>query len=137
MKKTEKLHTWGIIVLTASAWCWMVLLCGQFPGGNGTETEPWLIASAQDLSNVRNYSDAHFLQVEDIYLTGKFQPIEVFSGFFDGNKHSIFNLIIVSDKNDVALFGTLLNGKLIRIRLKGGSVTGGNNVGRQCPIKCV
>ena len=96
----------------------------EFAGGTGTSENPWQIATADQLNNVRNYqgsthTDKHFLLMNDIDLTsyvsfggdgyndGKgWLPIgyappdnlnnytNAFCGSFDGGGHSISGLFI-------------------------------------------
>jgi len=45
----------------------------QFAGGSGTQADPWQIADAEQLNNVRNYlgsehADKFFIQTADISL---------------------------------------------------------------------
>jgi len=88
-----------------------------FAGGKGTETEPYEIANAQHLSNIRLALDKHYILVDDVDLDGMpWNPIgEVaisidyeqskmttlvvkgFSGVLDGDGHSIKNLTIIED----------------------------------------
>ena len=71
-----------------------------FAGGSGTESDPYLVANANDLDNVRNYPEAYFLQVADIDLENQsWLPIghirdNRFKGFYDGGGHLISNLTI-------------------------------------------
>ncbi|WP_422485344.1 GLUG motif-containing protein [Gudongella sp. DL1XJH-153] len=89
---------------------------GEFAGGSGTESNPFQVATAEQLNNVRNYLDKHFIQVEDIDLTDKeWEPIGEFSsggqfvGSYDGNNKTINHLTIVPDASDqyVGLFGVI------------------------------
>jgi hypothetical protein len=41
---------------------------GDFAGGSGTESDPYLVATAIQLDNVRNHLDAHSRQTADINL---------------------------------------------------------------------
>ena len=41
----------------------------DFAGGAGTEGNPYQVATVEQLDNVRNYSDKHFIQIADINLT--------------------------------------------------------------------
>ncbi len=85
----------------------------QFAGGSGTTTDPYLIENKEQLNNVRNYLNANFKMIADIYFNdtdfaqgGAFynngigwEPIgnnseAVFSGNFDGNGFSISGLYI-------------------------------------------
>ena len=83
----------------------------EFAAGAGTAEEPWLIATAEHLNNVRNYlgeehDDKHFRQIDDINLgvdpwnTGEgWAPIGIFSengftGTYKGGGHRITDLYI-------------------------------------------
>ena len=84
----------------------------EFAGGSGVENDPYLIATKEQLNNVRNHLSAHFKLLFDIefnnsdfaeggafYNEGaKFEPIgnfsDPFTGSFDGNYHTIKNLCI-------------------------------------------
>ena len=95
---------------------------GDFAGGSGTETDPYIIQNKKHLNNVRNYPDAHFKMGANIvfadsdfatdgafYNDGKgWVPIEEFSGVFDGAGHSIQNLFFDIDttRNYAGLFAT-------------------------------
>jgi len=43
-------------------------LSGQFGGGQGTEQDPWQIATADHLDNIRYHLENHFIQTADIDL---------------------------------------------------------------------
>ncbi len=99
-----------------------------FAGGSGTETNPYLVETKEQLNNVRNDLDAHYKMIADIEFLetdfaedGSFYngfsgwpsgwiPIGTddysFSGVFDGNGHSIKNLYIENVGGTfVGLFG--------------------------------
>ncbi len=99
-----------------------------FAGGSGTQADPYLIETKEQLNNVRNYLDAHFKLISDIEFTaadfasdgafyndGKgWAPIgdsyvNKFTGVFDGNGHVIKNLkinYINVDDYDTICYGT-------------------------------
>ncbi|NLB32202.1 MAG: hypothetical protein GX818_00330 [Tissierellia bacterium] len=87
----------------------------DFAGGNGTFYNPYKISTKAHLNNVRNYTNANFIMIDDIafaasdfaldgeyYNEGKgWIPIcrdrydvdfDYFSGVFDGNGHTVANL---------------------------------------------
>lgn len=83
----------------------------EFAGGSGTEEDPYLIETAEHLDNVREYMDAHYLQIDDIDLDGwgDFMPIGMegyldrddifyspppFIGVYDGGEYQISNMNI-------------------------------------------
>jgi len=67
-------------------------------GGAGTESNPYLVSSINDMLTIlddADYSDQHFLQINDI-LSTLTEPIEIndarklaFSGTYDGDNYSI------------------------------------------------
>ena len=89
-----------------------------YSGGSGTESDPYIIAKAKDLDNVRYNLSAHYLQTKDVDLsefaenyTAEFRGIsgkgwvpiggnnendesDCFTGTFNGNGHQITNLYI-------------------------------------------
>ena len=92
-------------------------MTSEFAGGSGTEGDPYLIETVDQLNSVRNYlgtehSNKHFKLDADLKLdvapynsgTG-WEPIGTqdnpFTGRFDGNGHTISNLFInrSSDEN--------------------------------------
>lgn len=123
-----------------------------FAGGYGTSGDPFLVATAQQLNEVRNHPDKHFLQIADIDLDvvpfnmgnywipigGNRQNDEMdnnFTGHYDGNGFTISNLTIVQPGNsNVGLFGhigeegngatTIKNVALYNVIVIGGRGTG-------------
>ena len=75
----------------------------EFAGGSGTEGDPYLVATADHLNNVRNHLDQHFRQIADLdlsfYRSGSgWNPIgtstDRFTGTYDGNGYTISDLFI-------------------------------------------
>jgi len=61
---TTKLNIILLLFIVLSA----IPVYAQFAGGSGTESDPWQVATAEQLNNVRNYSSQHFIQTADIIL---------------------------------------------------------------------
>lgn len=120
----------------------------KFEAGNGTETEPYIIATAAQLDEVRNFPSACFELSKDIDLSSYLNsnssgwtPIKDFTGKFDGKKHTIKGLwISLSSIENVGLFANIqgysdnkrasvLN-LFVNISKKG--ITGRNRVGGIC-----
>lgn len=110
MKKTVLLFSIVIIIIflafSASA------TNNDFSGGSGTENDPYLIETTQQLNCVRNNLNAYFKLISDIEHVDDsidWTPIgdkeNPFSGVFDGNGHSIKKLYISSSEDYVGLFG--------------------------------
>lgn len=120
----------------------------KFEAGNGTETEPYIIATAAQLDEVRNFPSACFELSKDIDLSSYLNPnssgwtpIEVFTGKFDGKKHTIKGLwISLSSISNVGLFANIqgssdnerasVSNLFVNISKKG--ITGGGSVGGIC-----
>lgn len=120
----------------------------KFEAGNGTETEPYIIATAAQLDEVRNFPSACFELSKDIDLSSYLNPnssgwtpIENFTGIFDGKKHTIKGLwISLSSISNVGLFANIqgssdnkrasVSNLFVNISKKG--ITGGNRVGGIC-----
>jgi len=69
---------------------------GEFAGGTGTATDPYLISTPAQLDNVRKNLSAHYKLIKDIDLAnwGDWEPISPFIGSFDGDGHVIKNMTI-------------------------------------------
>ena len=103
------------------------VLAGTYSGGSGTDSSPYLISTKADLLELRTATadyDKHFQMMADIDLTGEVFPTAViapdtdsegyafegtaFTGVFDGNGHSIINLLIDTagaDNDYLGVFG--------------------------------
>lgn len=120
----------------------------KFEAGNGTETEPYIIATAAQLDEVRNFPSACFELSKDIDLSSYLNsnssgwtPIKNFTGKFDGKKHTIKGLwISLSSISNVGLFANIqgysnderasVSNLFVNISKKG--ITGGSRVGGIC-----
>src|SRR5690554_3734960 len=112
----------------------------EFAGGAGTEEDPFLVATAGQLHNVRNFMDKHFKQIADINLSGYtgdegWAPIGIylvdpFLGTYDGNGYKITNLVInAPEKSCQGLFGEARGAVLKNITLEGIDINGSSYVG--------
>lgn len=109
------------------------LFASVFSGGSGTQEDPYLISTLEDLENFSNYVNigsrkyvsAYYKLVNDIDLNGnEWTPIgnyiddqtgytTCFQGTFDGNNKSISNFkITVANSNYIGLFGFIYNGTI-------------------------
>lgn len=120
----------------------------KFEAGNGTETDPYIIATAAQLDEVRNFPSACFELSKDIDLSSYLNsnssgwtPIKDFTGKFDGKKHTIKGLwISLSSIDYVGLFANIqgssdnksasVSNLFVNISKKG--ITGGSRVGGIC-----
>jgi hypothetical protein len=109
--------------------------------GIGTENQPFLIASAEQLNDVRHYLNAHFELGRDIDLSLEYgsedgwEPIgtssDPFIGILDGKGYKITGLYMNrSSQDEVGLFGVTGHGSEIsNIRLEHIEVTGNRYIG--------
>ncbi len=119
-----------------------------FAGGSGTAQDPYLIANAEQLNNVRNYLDAHFRQIANVDLgaapwnSGEgWNPIGViygpndpnnqyFSGVYDGSSYYISNMKINRPASDFqGLFAAAVDATLMHILLGNIEINANNIVG--------
>lgn len=111
------------------------------PGGSGTETDPYLIATLSNLlwlSMNPDAMDKHFKQIADIdasetitWQNGSgWLPIGSFSGLYDGNNHIIENIYVHRPSQHFAgLFGYVNNGQIMNLGVVNINVTGNQAVG--------
>lgn len=113
----------------------------EFAGGDGTEANPYQVATAEQLNNVRNHLDKYFIQIADIDLgvapwnqDEGWEPIGTdelpFTGNYDGNNKTISNLKIERpEQNYVGLFGknegSISSVSLLDINVSGYGYVGG------------
>lgn len=103
----------------------------EFIGGEGTELNPYEITTGDQLNNVRNHLNSHFILKQDIDLSGydNWNPIMNFSGRFDGDGYKIKNLRINNETEmDIGLFGSS-KGTIKNIILKDVDIIGETSVG--------
>jgi len=118
---------------------WQNIPNTNFAGGRGTEADPYLIANATQLNNVRYYRTKAFRQTADIDLGVApwnegigWDPIRTdwmnpFSGSYDGDYHLISNLTIERDSmiyNYVGLFGIARSAQIKEIKISNADVAG-------------
>ena len=117
----------------------------EFAGGNGTESNPYLVSTKAQLNNVRNYLNAHFLLTADLVFTEAdfevdgpyyndsdcWEPIGKFSGVFDGGDHTIYNLKVDTVDDYAGLFGKV-SGTVCNLRLSNANIQGDSYLGALC-----
>ncbi|MBU6376545.1 MAG: hypothetical protein KGQ59_11155, partial [Bdellovibrionales bacterium] len=101
-----------------------------FDGGLGTRSNPFLISNAQQMQNLHCNPAASFRLTSNIDLSGvSYEPIEDYSGVFDGGGHTIANLLIsLPDKIKVGLFNSMIGGVVKDLVMQDATVTGGYGV---------
>lgn len=110
--------------------------------GSGTEEDPWLISTAQDLTwlslNVNNnisYEGRYFALAQNIDMGSQlWTPIghtKAFNGTFDGQNNSVYNLYITGFQN-AGFFGFLGSSGVVKNLGVGGNLSGGVADGITC-----
>lgn len=119
----------------------------EFAGGDGTIENPYQVSTPEQLNAVRNDLDAHYIQINDIDMSGweNWEPIgnaisiwggaiggqnykppvytdNYFTGVYDGNQYSISNLTLKDNKVSVTedcfgLFAGLENATIKNLTL--------------------
>lgn len=118
-------------------------IIAQFAGGSGSHIDPYQISTLQQLQEVNNHLDKHFVLVNDIdasetasWNRGRgFQPIgseeKGFSGHFNAQGHTISALTIKRPSQKfIGLFGHIDFGEvhdlhLQHVEVEGDNITGG------------
>ncbi|MDI9394409.1 MAG: CbiX/SirB N-terminal domain-containing protein [Euryarchaeota archaeon] len=135
-----------------------------FAGGCGTESDPYQIATAEQLNRVRCHLDKNFILINNIDLSGyenwepigTFQPLSdkpededtpdpevAFTGTFDGNGYTVSNLSIYQPEGmAVGLFGCLVGDEenpssISNLKMKNVDVTGNAFVGGMLGVQCL
>ncbi len=92
-----------------------------YSGGSGTVSDPYKISNIEDLKEIINNLDKHFVQTQNIDLSSinDWYPIgtsssESFTGTYDGNGYNISNLKITSGSKNIGLFGYIGSGSEIK-----------------------
>lgn len=98
---------------------------GKFSGGFGSETDPYIIKTPEDLLLMREYSDRYFKLEADIDLADQVWPKMDFSGHLNGNGHAISNLTI-SHTGDTLGFVSILKGTIQNLTISGININMGN-----------
>ncbi|MBR1872086.1 MAG: hypothetical protein IJ795_02630 [Bacteroidales bacterium] len=110
----------------------------EFGGGRGTEEDPFLITSADDLKTLSYVCDdetmrsSFYKQTADIDLENvAFSPICTldlpFTGGYDGDGHSISNLNVSTSGANAGLFGYLRGATVKNIEIKSATIKSGAN----------
>ena len=127
---------------------WIDFAARSFGGGTGSQSNPYKIASAEqlaklakDVNNSVEYSGVYFEQTANIDL-GDYNWIPIgdnpnyaFKGIYNGAFYSINNINSVeigSNDKSGGLFGYVNNAKLMNIIMVDGSVEGGRDTGAIC-----
>jgi len=130
-----------LLIITLNILCY-----SQFSGGSGTVEDPYQIATAEHLNNIRYYLTSSFIQIADIDLgvapwnegegwdpIGDYNmsdPTRSFRGNFDGNYFKIANMSINRPlESYLGLFGSIENSDFRSINLVNFKIIGGAAIG--------
>jgi hypothetical protein len=103
---------------------------GNFAGGNGTASSPWLIEDALDVNAMRNKIDACYRLIKDIDMSSiaNWSPMgSTYSRpnhIVDGNGFKIMNLRSVVSGNYAGLYGISGNLTISNLRLENVYISG-------------
>ncbi|MDV0446807.1 hypothetical protein MsAg5_06640 [Methanosarcinaceae archaeon Ag5] len=124
----------------------LLLICTAFIGvaaadtpfsgsGSGTAEDPYQIATAGQLDEIRNNLSASYILMNDLDLKeagfSEWKPIsgywgEVFSGNFDGNNKTIRNMYIDDEEqNGAGLFADAIGSTISNLNFENATVNGG------------
>lgn len=91
--------------------------------GGGTEDDPYLVATKDNLNEVRNHLDSHFLQVENIELSNTWSNFisignssNPFQGVYDGNKLRIGTLL-TANQIENSIYGYISGAEIKNVYL--------------------
>ncbi len=116
----------------------------QFSGGDGSKSDPWQIASLEQLDSVHNHLSGNFILTSDLNFKGSVYDStnsvngwisigteeEPFIGDFNGNGHIINNLYVRNhNTNYHGLFGYVKNSTIDSLALVNYTVLGSNDIG--------
>ena len=121
----------------------------EFAKEEGTESNPFIIRNAEELSAFQKYvnegndcAGKYVMLADDIVLNQyvnidkvdksllkNFEPINGFKGTFDGNNYTIYGLYIESTKSNVGFFSTTSGAQIKNLNISGAYVKGASNVG--------
>ena len=105
----------------------------EFAGGDGTAENPYQIITREQMENINKHPSANYILMSDLDFgkDSNWTPIcsddsLVFSGVFDGNYHTINNLVINSDNSTSSHYSGLFgcaSGTIKNLKLTGVSIT--------------
>ncbi|URZ17432.1 fibronectin type III domain-containing protein [Clostridium felsineum] len=108
---------------------------GEMTSGSGTEADPYIISTVQQLQNINYNLSAHYKLQNDIDLSGlNWTPIGnnsvPFVGVLDGNGHAIKNLSMNRLGLELnGLFGSMSNATVKNLTLSNVNIIGGKHIG--------
>lgn len=113
-----------------------------FDGGTGTTDDPYEISTLEQINEIRNYLDSHFILMNNIDASSTagsnagagFEPIgdltDPFTGSLDGNEFTIEGLTISRpDDENIGMFGYIDGGEIRNLTLSNVNISGDLRVG--------
>ena len=85
--------------------------------GSGTENDPYIISTEDDLLNITNSSGKYYKLNNRINLSSNWQGIKDFAGYFDGN-----NKVIYLDNTTDGVFRNILSGSSVENLITAGTI---------------
>jgi hypothetical protein len=110
----------------------------DFAGGDGSAGNPYQISTVEQLQDIEDDLDAHYILINDIDASATedwnsgagFKPIHGFSGTFNGDGYIITGLFIyLPYKSNIGLFGSINNGVITNVGLENVDITGTFEIG--------
>ncbi len=100
----------------------------EYNEGTGTEDDPYIIRTEEQLQGMENGLNAHYKLGNDIQITKNFEPIGQnanypFKGTFDGDGYKIINLDIASNNQYVGMFGYTENATIKNVTFDNANIT--------------
>ena len=125
---------------------WIECYADSFAGGDGSQSNPYLIATAEQLAKLARdislnwmiYQNVNFELISNIDLSGRYwEPIgnsslNRFRGNFDGNYFTVKNLTMSSAQDDsttFGLFGAIANGTIKNLAILDADIPTGEGGG--------
>ena len=114
--------------------CCLLIAPAAAAGGSGTAADPYIIQTAAELQSIQNNLAAYYKLANDINLSGvTWTPIgssaAPFTGSFDGNSHTISNLIISQSSTRGGIFNFCYNAHITNLYLYNCHVSSGSESG--------
>lgn len=121
---------------------WIDFASNSFSGGSGTEKDPYLIGTPEELARFAKICDvgsdlgfftpspvtSSFKLIDDIDLSGRhWVPVKKFSGVFDGNNKRICNMTSIqsqetTDALGYGFFRRVVNGRIQNLQIQNANI---------------
>jgi len=103
-----------------------------FAGGDGSQSNPYQIETAQQLQDISNDTTAYYILISDVDLSSfNWSPIGGFTGSLNGDGFVVSNLTVGNNSSTrQGLFGSIDDGGIVKnIGVINADVTGSSDVG--------